>query len=131
MIPNYSYPWNMYNLQPQQAQQQGMNGNIVWVQGEAGARSIQPNPGQTVLLMDSEQQVFYIKTADSSGMPQPLRTFDYSEKTGITKNVTTAQVPEKQPDYVTREEFEKAIAEIKSNGKSSVSTAKSKSTITE
>lgn len=109
---NYGYPWNngigsqATNYTPQQ---QGMVSNIVWVQGKEGAKSIQVNPGNSVLLMDSEQQVFYIKTADASGLPQPLRVFPYTEKLDVAKNATT---DEKQPEYVTREEFEKRLTEV-------------------
>ena len=49
-----------------------------WVQGEAGAKSWFVNPGATVLLMDSEAQRFYLKSADISGVPA-MRTFEYSE----------------------------------------------------
>ena len=121
--PNYNLPvsngytpWYQQNAPQQQAQQQSNNG-IVWVQGEAGAKSFLVAPGQSVLLMDSESNVFYIKSTDASGMPMPLRIFDWTERT-VAKNATTA---EKQ-NYVTREEFEKRLAEI-SNGKSSVPVA--------
>ena len=125
--PNYSFPsysgytpW--YSQTPSQGQsQQGLSGNIVWVQGESGAKSIQVNPGNSVLLMDSEQQVFYIKTVDASGLPQPLRVFPYSEKLDVAKNATTTPI-ERQQDYVTRDEFEKRLAEI-TNAKSTIPTA--------
>ena len=57
--------------------------------------------------MDSEDSVFYVKSSDASGMPMPLRVFDYSERTAQQ----TAQ-PQVAPEYVTREEFERQIAEI-------------------
>lgn len=58
-----------------------------------------------VLLMDSENSTFYIKTVDSSGMPQPLRIFDYTERTAATKQpVQAAQAPDN--DFVTRAEFD-------------------------
>lgn len=104
--PNYSYPW----MQPQQAQS-----NINWVQGIEAAKSFAVAPGNSVLLMDSESNVFYIKSSDASGMPLPLRTFDYKER------VEKANTP--TADYITREEFEKRMEEVL-NGKQSVSTAK-------
>lgn len=110
----YSYA-NNYSQQFQSSQPQS-NG-IVWVQGESGAKSFIVSPGQTVLLMDSESNVFYIKSSDNSGMPMPLRVFDYKER--IT------QKPETNQNYITREEFEKRLAEV-TNGKQFVSTAKSK-----
>lgn len=108
---NYNYPWNNYN-QPAQPQSNGIN----WVQGEAGAKSYNINPGQSVLLMDSENNVFYIKTSDASGMPMPLRIFDYTERVQ-QKQPTQTQTNE----YITRKEFEKRLSELKNNAKQSVS----------
>ena len=51
---------------------------ILWVQGEAGAKSWYITPGSTVLLMDSESQRFYLKSADMNGVPA-MRTFEYVE----------------------------------------------------
>lgn len=62
------------------------NNGIVWVQGEAGAKSYLVGAGNSVMLMDSEQSVFYIKSTDQSGMPLPLRIFDYTERTGMPHN---------------------------------------------
>lgn len=68
---------------PQVAPQPQNNSNgLVWVQGEAGAKSFLVAPNTTVMLMDSESNVFYLKSADVSGMPLPLRVFDYSERVG-------------------------------------------------
>lgn len=82
-------------MQPVQAQQQYTD--INWVQGENGAKSALVGPGQTKLLMDSEARRFYIKTADMSGMPLPLRRFSYTED-------TEQAVP--QHEQITRGEFD-------------------------
>lgn len=105
--------------QPQQAQPQPQpqNGNgMKWVQGEAGAKSHPVNPGETAMLMDSEESVFYLKTVDASGMPLPLRVFDYTER---TQNTPTAQnAPSEAPkgidtsNFITREEFNIKMGEI-------------------
>lgn len=93
--PNYYYPY------PQQ-QQSGQG--LIWVQGENGAKSYLVAPSQSVLLMDSEQSCFYIKSADASGMPQPLRVFDYKERKAIERPQSDfIQTTDK---YVTREEYE-------------------------
>ena len=84
--------------QAQPAQQTGVN----WVQGEAGARSWLTAPNTTVLLMDSESERFYIKSTDASGMPLPLRVFEYKERTGAASGSN----PIGAGNYVTREEFE-------------------------
>jgi hypothetical protein len=70
-----------------------------WVQGEAGAKSWFIAPGATVLLMDSENQRFYLKSADMNGVPA-MRTFEYSE-VGVQK---PQEVPQ-QINFVTVEEF--------------------------
>ena len=85
---------------------QGQPGAINWVQGEAGAKSIPVAPGQKILLMDSESNVFYVKSSDTSGMPLPLRTFEYKE-VGTSE---TSAAPA-QNTYVTHEELEKILAE--------------------
>lgn len=60
--------------------------------------------GNSVLLMDSENSTFYIKSTDASGMPQPLRVFDYSERAASQKQPTqTSQKPKEE--YVTRQKF--------------------------
>lgn len=52
---------------------------IIWVQGEAGAKSFLVAPNTTVQLWDSEDQVIYLKSADASGMPS-MRVLDYKER---------------------------------------------------
>ena len=86
----------------QQAAQQ--TAPIIWVQGEEAAKSYLCAPGNSVLLMDSEKSSFYIKTVDASGMPQPLRIFDYVERTaGQKQSMQAAQV--QAGEFVTRAEF--------------------------
>ena len=104
--PNYStgyqMPPNASNL-PSNAQQAAGSG-IIWVQGENAAKAYPVVSGQSVLLMDSEDSVMYIKSTDQSGMPQPLRIFEYKEKTGHQNASVIASKPSE--DYVSRKEFE-------------------------
>lgn len=67
-------PMQGFQMPMQRPDPTGLN----WVQGEAGAKSWLVNPGATVLLMDSENQRFYLKSADMNGVPA-MRTFEYSE----------------------------------------------------
>ena len=76
--------------QPQQQYQHQGNNGIVWVQGEAAAKSYPVAPNTTVMLLDSENSTFYLKTSDASGMPLPLRVFDYSERTQNASAVPSA-----------------------------------------
>lgn len=104
---NYPYYQPYYPAQDQlsqlkQNQYQSQNTSpIIWVQGEAAARAYMVAAGNSVLLMDSDESVFYLKSTDASGMPQPMRIFDYTERTQ-TGTVRTAATSDK---YVTREEF--------------------------
>ena len=101
--PQYMYP--QYPQQVQTATPTAQNNSsIVWVQGEAGAKAYPVAAGNSVLLLDSESSVFYIKSTDVSGMPMPLRTFDFVERTGpvIEQSSNTF----KAEDYVSRKEFE-------------------------
>ena len=107
----YPYPMPMVqNYSLQQAQQQG---GLIWVQGEPGAKSHPVGAGQSVLLMDSESNRFFIKTADASGMPLPLRVFDYTERkeaVSAPDSATAAGVD--VSGFITREEFERRIQAI-------------------
>ena len=96
-----------YYVPQYSAQQPQQQDGILWVQGIAGAKAYPVAAGNSVLLMDSEVDVFYIKTTDQSRMPLPLRIFDYKERDPQPKN-----------DTVTREEFNelKAMLEKLTNG---------------
>lgn len=95
---------------PQNAQAASGNG-ITWVQGEAAAKSFPVGAGQSALLMDSEESVFYIKSTDQSGMPQPLRIFDYTERTAQHSEAGVAKKTD--VDYVSRSEFEEFREDVK------------------
>ena len=99
---NY-YPY--YQL-PQNGANNQVNSGIIWVSGEAGAKSYLVAPNSTVTLWDSESKTIYIKSADASGMPS-IRTLEYTER------------EEKKPEnasYATREDvslLSKQINDIK------------------
>ena len=102
---NYQQAINVPQMQPSQQQ---VNQGLLWVSGEVGAKSYLVAPNSTVLLMDSDSQRFYLKSADNAGMPS-LRIFEYSEVTNIPQNTTQAlntDLKELDGKYVTREEYE-------------------------
>lgn len=123
MNPNYFNPYQQqvqppmdrlaqlqaHQYQPMQQPAQA-NQSLIYVQGESAAKSWMVGAGQSVLLMDSENPVFYIKSADASGIPLPLRVFDYTERTHNTPQnapqaQNTAQI-DLDGKYVTRAEYE-------------------------
>lgn len=89
-------------------QAQGSSG-VIWVQGEAGAKSYLVAPGNSVFLMDSESSTFYIKMADASGMPS-MKTFDYVERPAASQK--QAQPTVNGAEYVTRAEFDAVVAKL-------------------
>jgi hypothetical protein len=95
--PQYVYPQAQQaqavpSVQPTQPQQQSqpMTSGIIWVQGEAGAKSYLVAPNTTVQLWDSERQTIYIKSADASGMPS-IKTLDYTIRENAQSNTPLAQ----------------------------------------
>ena len=89
---------------PQQPQQH-INQGLLWVSGEVGAKSYLVAPNSTVLLMDSDAQRFYLKSADMSGMPS-LRIFEYSEVPQNALQAPYSDMKELDSKYVTREEYD-------------------------
>lgn len=109
---------SMQQPQPTPPQVQN-NGGIIWVQGEEAAKAYMTAPGASVLLMDSEGSRFYIKSTDQSGMPLPLRTFDFQERINAPQSVSPA-FSSTVNEYVTRDEFDRLAAlvgEIKGENK--------------
>lgn len=69
-------------VQPQQATQQptmpqASGNSLIWVQGEAGAKSYLVAPNTTVPLWDSEAQRIFLKSTDAAGMPS-MKILNYT-----------------------------------------------------
>ena len=96
---NYPYYGNMYgqsytlnsplsNQQSVQTQNVPQNnGGIIWVQGEAGAKSYLVAPNTTVQLWDSESQRIYLKSTDASGLPS-MKILEYTVLDNVVKSNT-------------------------------------------
>ena len=96
------YPSQPQPQPPQQTQPQPQTQSLIWVQGEAGAKSYLVAPNSTVTLWDSEAQTIYIKSADATGMPS-IRTLDYTIR-GSEEKVAV--------NYVTKDDFDRIEKEI-------------------
>lgn len=105
-FPQAYQPTFQQQSYPQAVPQQQSSG-IVWVQGLEGAKAYPVAAGASVMLLDSEESVFYIKATDQSGMPSPLRVFDYTERKEDTQPKVDTSA------FITREEFEKRLSELK------------------
>lgn len=99
------------NVTAPASQSNGIN----WVRGgENGANAYPVMAGRSELLMDADNPVFYIKTVDQSGMPMPLRIFDYSERKSPSTDEKVANPIIETDKFVSRDEFEDFKNEIKS-----------------
>lgn len=96
--------------QPQQQQRQTNNISVAFIRGgDKAADDYLMAPNQTIVLIDNESGLVYIKETNGSGMPVSNRKF---------KEEKQASLQQIQADFVTREEFEKRIAELKNVSKS-------------
>jgi hypothetical protein len=95
---------------PVYPQSQTSQSNVIWVQGEAAAKAYPVQAGNSMILLDSENDCFYIKSSDNAGMPNRLRKFEYKE---VLEGQVVQDTPVEQPQYITKEEFEKAMNELK------------------
>lgn len=98
------------NMQiPIQPTPQKQTNDIIWVQGEAGAKGFLVAPNNTVVLWDTENPVIYVKSADVSGIPS-MRVLDFTERTPNTSN-SHENAPKTHKctcgdKFVTKEEFD-------------------------
>ena len=106
------YPQQYQPQLPQQPAQQ--TNSIIWVQGEAGAKSYLVAPNTTVQLWDSESQRIFLKSADASGMPS-MKILDYTIRDQSPANAPiNASNPSTitSPDYATKAEIDALAARI-------------------
>lgn len=89
---------SIYNPQPRS--------QINWVLGISGAKSFPISSNTTVLLMDSEQPQFYIKTADINGICS-LKTYKFEEVLDTSAATQAPQIDVSK--FITRDEFNDAL----------------------
>lgn len=100
-----SYPQYYSAPAPQQP-----NSSIIWVQGEAGAKSYLVSPNSTVPLWDSERQTIYLKSADISGMPS-MRILDYTIRSEAPQGVSAA-LQNNTPIEISKKDLDALQAQI-------------------
>ena len=113
-----------------------LNNQIIFVQGETGAKAYQIPNNTTILLMSSESNEFFIKTTDSSGFPT-IRKFTFQEHPNQEQQNQEQQQKQcscncQSNNFVTQEEFNNFKKEILnfyesnlSNGKPTIGNKKS------
>ena len=113
-MPYNYFPVN-YQSYPQ-SYPQVQNNSVVWVQGIEGAKAYPVSAGQSVILMDSDSDCLYLKSADQSGMPS-LRTFDYTERIDVPQKQKNGDLSgfitkEDILHYATKDDLKTAISEL-------------------
>lgn len=85
---------------------------FAWIQGEDAARNYPVAPGNTIVLIDSDKPIMYMKTTDLSGRPQPMQIRYLVSKEDFDKLQNGASFSQNEKDYVTKEYFEQKLAEL-------------------
>lgn len=108
--PQMNYQQPSYQMSPQPQMQ---NQSIIWVQGEAGAKAYPVAAGQSVLLMDSEDAVLYVKSTDQTGRPLPMESYDLVKRESV---VNVPQISQKghgnDQEYVKMSDLEGKINDM-------------------
>lgn len=98
------YPYNPYGIQPNYGYQpsypQPAQNSYVFVNGIEGAKSYVMSPNQTMMLMDSDAPIAYLKQSNAMGQ-STIRCFRLVETT--EDEIKGASKPSQ---FVTREEFQ-------------------------
>lgn len=90
---------------------QPSNTNLIWVQGESGAKGQNVPNGCTMAFFDSENPCIYIKSVDMSGKPS-LTTLTYNDNS--ENNIVAS---DEKCEYVTKEQFDDIAAQLSSINK--------------
>lgn len=103
--PYTGVPDGLSQLRAAQGQQAPAMPGMIWVLGEAEARSYPVAANTTVVLWDKDTPTIFIKSADASGIPS-LRVLEWKDR---------SPAPQAAPagEYITRKEFEEWAAKFK------------------
>lgn len=82
---------------------------IVWVQGEAGAKSYLLAPNTILPLWDSEAQTIYLKSTDNSGMPT-IKYIDYTIREPNQKSANN--IVEENHSFATKDDIKELSEEL-------------------
>lgn len=91
---------------------QQQSNSLIWVQGEAAAKSYLVAPNSSVALWDSEAQTVYIKSADASGMPS-IKVLDYTIRGAATNTpAVRSDAVNDSGKYITKDEMQAVYEQI-------------------
>lgn len=106
-------PDRLAQLRAGQGQQAPTMPGMIWVLGEAEARSYPVLPNTTVVLWDRDTPTIFIKSANPAGMPS-LDILEWKRRSPEPQEAAQSQHAIDPSKYVTREEFEALKQKISS-----------------
>lgn len=110
--PTYNGPYTVpQTIAPVQNQPQVQN-TFAWIQGEEAARNYPVAPGNTIVLIESDKPIMYMKSADLSGRPQPMQIRYLVSEEDYRKIQNGSNLQVNDDTYVTKEYFEKKMSEL-------------------
>ena len=110
--PTYNGPYTVpQTVAPIQNQPQVQN-TFAWIQGEEAARNYPVAPGNTIVLIESDKPIMYMKSADLSGRPQPMQVRYLVSEEDYRKIQNGSNLRVNDDTYVTKEYFEKKMSEL-------------------
>ena len=95
----FAQPFQQPPMQPQQT-----NDTMLWVLNETEASSYPVAPNNSVVLWDKNQKTFYIKTANTQGIPS-MQIYDFTERPQNTPQTPTEHVCKCGDNFVTKDEW--------------------------
>ena len=107
---NNPYGYGTYNpYSPNNNYQRPQMNNYAFVNGIEGAKSFQLQPNQTMMLMDSDNPICYMKQANNIGQ-STLRYFKLVEVS--EQELRSANQAQANPDYVLKSDFDALVKRI-------------------
>ena len=113
--PNYNGVYNgPYTIPVTTApmQQTQTQNTFAWIQNEEAAKAYPVAPGNTIILIESDRPIMYMKSADLSGRPQPIQVRYLVSEEDYKKIQNGNIFPKDENEYVTKEYLEQKMAEL-------------------
>ena len=102
-------PYQPYTPQPSYGFQQPQQNTYAFVNGIEGAKSYPMQPNQTVMLMDSDNPIAYMKQSNAMGQA----TIKYFKLVETTEEELRGK-PKEQASYVTKSDFDALSKKVES-----------------
>lgn len=117
-------PMPQQQMQPQQPSMKAME----WVEGEVGAKAFQMPQGwpanTPIPLWDSTDTVIYLKSWNQMGIPNQMQRLKYEipqTQQPLLQNGQGDQSGQTHPEYVTKQDLERMMDEMKKEMRGAVS----------